>query len=162
MTVSLLARPHVASSASAPRYKLIGTLVKVLAGGAETGGSFSLTEHLFPAGVGTPPHVHHEHDEAIHVLEGEVTIWCGHTSYLARAGDFAFLPRGARHSYLNTGASDARMLVVSTPAGFERFIAEAGTPTARDDAPPMPDDDELCRILTQIAPKHGIELLVYL
>jgi mannose-6-phosphate isomerase-like protein (cupin superfamily) len=161
MAVLFSARPHVASAASAPRYEFFGCLVRILAGGEETGGSYSLSEHLLPAGAGTPPHVHHNEDEAFYILAGEVTIWCGGNSYLARAGDFAMLPRGVRHSFLNTGAGDARMLVLTNPAGFEQFIAEAGAPTEREDAPPMPEDTELGRIMTEIAPKYGIELLVY-
>jgi mannose-6-phosphate isomerase-like protein (cupin superfamily) len=161
MTVSFALKPHIASTAACPRYEFFGSAVKILASGEETDGVYSLTEHLLPAGSGTPPHVHHYEDESFYILEGEVTIWCGDTSYLARAGDFAFLPRDVRHSFVNTGAGDARMLVLTNPAGFEQFIAEAGVPTRSDAIPPMPEDAELGRIMTEIAPKYGIELLVY-
>ena len=67
-----------------------------------------------------------------------------------------------RHNYINTGAGNARVLVLTNPAGFEQFIAEVGVPTQSDAIPAPPDDSELGRIMTEIAPRYGIELRIYL
>ena len=39
------------------------------------------------------------------------------------AGEFAFAPRGADHAYTNFTEAEARVLIVCTPAGFERHFA---------------------------------------
>lgn len=158
MTVSVTAAPHVASATEAPRYAFFGCNAKILASGEETAGTYALAEMVFPAGSGTPPHIHYNEDEAFYVLEGEVSIWCGDESYVARAGDFAFLPRNVRHNYVNTGSGDARMLVLTNPAGFEQFVAEAGAPTESVEIPEMPPVEELGRIMSDVAPKYGIVL----
>ncbi len=157
MTVSFDVKPHVAACNEAPRYEFFGAMAKILASGAETNGVYSLSEHLAPSGAGTPPHIHHNDDEAFYVLEGEVSISCAGESYVARAGDFAFLPRGVRHNWANTGAGNVRMLVLTNSSGFEQFVAEAGVPTRSNEIPPMPALSELEYVMKEIAPKYGIE-----
>jgi hypothetical protein len=52
-----------------------------------------------------------------------------------RAGEFAFAPRGAHHTFANLG-DPARMLLVCTPAGFERYFARMRA--ERDGVEPPP------------------------
>ena len=66
-------------------------------------------------GSGPPQlHVHHQDDEAWHVLEGELEFRFGDgTRELAGVGSSVFVPAGVPHTYVADG--DARYLIVLTP-----------------------------------------------
>ena len=52
----------------------------------------------------------------------------------ASAGAFVFVPRGAPHCFQNVGSAPARLLVLFTPAGMERFFERFATlPAGRFD-----------------------------
>lgn len=101
----------------------LGSRARVLAG-AETGAShLGLVEMAgMPPGDMPPLHVHRAEDEGFYVLEGEITVFEPGEERTLRAGEFALTPRGVPHTY-RVGDRPARALVVSTPAGFERFVA---------------------------------------
>ena len=80
-----------------------------------------------PQGFATPLHVHRDVDEGFYVIEGELTVWAGDDVTVLNAGDFVLAPRGVPHTIKNTAAGDTRVLVTSTPAGFEDFVRAYGT-----------------------------------
>jgi uncharacterized RmlC-like cupin family protein len=97
-----------------------------------------------PPGFAGPPLHHHDFDEAFYVLEGELTFRLGDELFTRRAGELAFAPRGAPHTYANHSGAAARALIVCTPAGFERYfgrmIAERqGVDTPEWARQPIPD-----------------------
>jgi uncharacterized cupin superfamily protein len=100
-----------------------------------------------PPGHMPPLHVHHAEDEGFYVLEGEVTLFLPGEAVVCRPGDFVLAPRGVPHAY-RVGDRPARWLVTSTPAGFERFVADVA---ALGD----PDPESLGRV----AAEHDIEIL---
>lgn len=124
----------VAHAENVPTLDVLGTPTRILLDGKQTHGAFAVVELICKPGDEIPPHVHHREEETFHVLEGEMEIWCGgHTTSL-RAGDTFFAPRNIPHNPRITGSSGARILVVLTPAGFERAframdqLASAGPP----------------------------------
>ena len=56
---------------------LVGDLVTVKLEGEDTGGAHSLVEETTPPEGGPPPHIHHNADETIYVLEGELEFMVG-------------------------------------------------------------------------------------
>ena len=99
------------------------------------------------AGHIPPLHVHHEEDEGFYILDGEVTLYMPGAQVAVGAGEFFLAPRGVPHSY-RVGDAPARWLVISHPAGFERFVADVA---ALDEADP--------ESLAAVAAQHGIEIL---
>ena len=90
------------------------------AGAGETVSGYSLIEAIVPAGLPSPAaHVHNQHEEGFYVLSGEMTVLLGERAVRAVAGSFVLVPRGTRHSYGNSGASEARCLVIGSPGGIE-------------------------------------------
>jgi quercetin dioxygenase-like cupin family protein len=90
--------------------------------GEQTNGALTAFENVIAPGDGPPLHVHaHEH-EAWYVLEGELRFRLDAEIQSATAGSFVFVPRGTAHCSQNTGAQPARILVLLTPAGMERFF----------------------------------------
>jgi quercetin dioxygenase-like cupin family protein len=126
----------------------LGSRVKILADGDSTGGSLGVVDMLeVPAGHMPPLHVHHASDECFYVLKGEVTFYMPGEERTTRAGDFVLAPRGIPHSY-RVGDEPCHWLVVSQPAGFERFVAAVSELES-------PDPEQLAAV----AAEHDIEIL---
>lgn len=90
-------------------------------------GRASAIELLVPAEFGPPLHVHHDEDELLQVLEGELRVVCGETDVVVGVGAFAFLPRGVPHAWWVL-EGPARLLVVFTPGGVEAMFVDSGQP----------------------------------
>ena len=97
----------------------------VKAAEAETDGLCSVWEGRFPGGMmGAAPHYHRGRDEFFYVLEGELVLRIGDEGQTARAGTFAFIPRGTIHGFHNQSSDSATLLVMHHPAGFEHYFEE--------------------------------------
>ena len=124
----------------------------------ETAGAYSLTEHLVTSASNPPMHVQVDEDEAFYVLDGDVEFEVDGHVVLATAGDFAFVARGAAHTF-RVLTDTARFLVICSgkPAdNLEDFFFAMGTP-ATERALPVPTAPDEERLLTLCA-QTGIEL----
>ena len=99
------------------------TYPSVLVRGEESDGRVGIVESVMPSGAAGPPLHIHDFDEAFYVLEGELTFHLDGKLVTAGAGELAFAPGGEPHTFTNRGPSEARFLIVCTPAGFEREFA---------------------------------------
>lgn len=90
--------------------------------GDQSGGALTVIENVIAPGDGPPLHAHAFEDEAWQVLEGSLRFRLGDDLRLAPAGSFVFVPRGVAHCFQNIGAAPARILVLFTPSGMERFF----------------------------------------
>jgi quercetin dioxygenase-like cupin family protein len=138
---------------------LIGTLVTIKVSGELTGNALSVTEHLAPVGAGWPSHLHHVEDEIVYVLEGEIAGRCGAQSWRAGPGGTVFLPRGVPHAWRVEGLVPARLVLVTTPAGFERFCAAAGEVAPLRALPDGPVGAAAFAKVLVVAPQYGVEVL---
>jgi quercetin dioxygenase-like cupin family protein len=124
---------------------------------AQDGGDYGLIEYRMGAGSSTPFHRHHDEDESLYVLEGELHVVLEDRALRAGPGAYVHLPRGNAHGLI--AHSDARMLVLSKPDGFVELTRELGTPAPNRELPPpgtpMP---EMSRLL-EVASRYGIEIL---
>jgi mannose-6-phosphate isomerase-like protein (cupin superfamily) len=92
------------------------------AGESDTGGAYSLWESVIPPGDGPWPHIHHNHEEAFYLLEGELEMRLGEGTMTATAGTFVLVPRGTLHTFRNLTTTPARMLTIMSPP-MDRFRA---------------------------------------
>jgi quercetin dioxygenase-like cupin family protein len=90
--------------------------------GEETGGSLTAIENVIAPNDGPPVHTHAQEDEFWFVIEGRLRFKLGDEIAEAPAGSFVFVPRGTAHSFQNIGNEPARILVMFTPSGMERFF----------------------------------------
>jgi quercetin dioxygenase-like cupin family protein len=124
-----LPQPVVKDPSQVDRYLWEGhTTMAVALGADDTRGQFALLDQHGLAGDATPLHRHLHEDEAFYVLDGEIVAVAGAQEHRAAAGCAIFLPRGLAHAFMITSSS-ARLLIITTPAGFEGFIREAGIPS---------------------------------
>jgi quercetin dioxygenase-like cupin family protein len=150
--------PVVYGPAEAPAlYWSAELLRRELATGEQTAGRFALTETRTDAGYASPFHLHHDDDEAIYVLEGAIDLYLGDDVHEGRPGAWFFMPRGIPHGYFVREDGPARMLILTAPAGFDRFFHRYGQPAdAGPPAAPSISKEEGERILRE---EYGIEIL---
>ncbi len=88
-------------------------------------------------------------------------VVCGEQEWRATTGAFVWLPRGVPHGYMVEGDETLRTLAMAMPAGFERFVREAGQPAAERALPPPAGPPSAADIerLNAAAAKVGIEHL---
>ncbi|MEW2527081.1 cupin domain-containing protein [Streptomyces sp. NPDC047071] len=116
----------------------------------DTEGRFSLLEVVVAQDI--PRHVHHAADEAIYVLEGELAVEYDGRVHTAAEGQFVLLPHGVPHALRPGSTPPPRVLQISAPGGWERFVeatveasAEVGVGGGLDAA-----------ALNRVAAPHGI------
>jgi quercetin dioxygenase-like cupin family protein len=134
-------------------------LMTTVASTAETGGAYSLTEHLVTAASNPPMHIQVDEDEAFYILDGVIEFEVDGQVVTATPGTFAFVARGAAHLF-RVLTDTARMLVICSgkPSdNLEDFFLGMGQPaTARVlPQPAAPDEDRLLALCAQT----GIELV---
>ena len=134
-------------------------LMTTKASTAETGGAYSLTEHLVTAASNPPLHVQTDEDEAFYVLEGEIELEVDGQTLTATPGTFAFVARGAEHLF-RVLSPTARMLVICSGKptdNLEDFFLGMGEP-ARERSLPDPAAPDIER-LTELCERTGIQLV---
>jgi quercetin dioxygenase-like cupin family protein len=127
------------------RLWFVGTLATIKVPGEAVDGRYALIEFLFPRHASPPLHTHPQ-DESYIVLDGRLTVQAGADRFELAAGAAAAVPMGVAHTF-RVDSDEARVLVLSTPAGLERFIRDAAVPAAAPTLPPLdaprPSPDEL-------------------
>jgi quercetin dioxygenase-like cupin family protein len=119
--------------------------------GEDTGGAFDyFIVEVAPHG-GPPLHVHHTQEETIQVLKGNFKIRVGDETFHCKEGDFAYLPAGLPHAFLNLTDVPAEVLVVYVPGGGHKFYQELG-PLTRGGSPDK-------RVVAQLFEKYDMTLL---
>jgi quercetin dioxygenase-like cupin family protein len=114
-----------------------------------TGGAFSLMERVLPPGGRPPPrHVHPDCTEAFYLLDGTLEFLLDEERTSAGAGGFVLVPGGVAHSFVNSSAGPARVLILHSPAldGYFRGLHELWL---MDQPPTVEQEQDLMR-------RHGL------
>jgi quercetin dioxygenase-like cupin family protein len=135
-----------------------GTLVRGPVGGPltfkvrgeQTDGRLTALENVIPPGEGPPLHRHASEDETWQVLEGELRFRLGDDIRRAPAGTFVFVPRGVPHCFQNVGNDPARILVIFTPSGMERFFERFAT---------LPEEADLREAFRSVGAEVGMDVV---
>ena len=120
---------------------------------ADTGGALAVFE--FRGSGGGPRHLHHEQDEWLYVVDGEIDCEVDGRRLRLGPGGSAYVPRGTPHWWGARGTAAATVLGAYQPAGrLEQFFREVGRYTD----PPIHEAlsvDEMKRLFDA----HGLRLL---
>jgi mannose-6-phosphate isomerase-like protein (cupin superfamily) len=119
----------------------------------DTSGTLSTFELSALPQSGPYLHVHHREDEWYYVLSGEFLFKAGGESYTLLPGASIWLPRGIPHVWANTSSSEAKLILVCQPGGFEKFFEEIGSAMAGVDSADAQSK------MKEVMAKHGMELL---
>jgi quercetin dioxygenase-like cupin family protein len=74
-------------------------------------------------GAGPEPHIHHTHDEAFYVIDGQMSVQLGSEVVIADAGTFVLVPKGTIHAHSNPGQQPNRVIALFSPGTMDGFIA---------------------------------------
>lgn len=129
-----------------------GEEVTILLDGERTDGKLTMWTEVTPRGGGPPPHYHSSENEIFHVIEGRVAFLVNGDWHEVGPGGAAFMPRGVVHTFKNVGDQPSRMLIATTPSGFENFFARCAEEFAR------PGEADMSRII-EIGVEHGIHFV---
>lgn len=129
----------------------LGTLMRLHATSAETGGALSVVEQRAPAGFSPPLHVHAREDAVLIVLEGALTVQVGDVRRRLGPSESVFLPRRVPHTFRADVPS--RIIEVTTPGGSDEFYAENGVPAARLELP-APEPMDIGRLVQSANERH--------
>lgn len=137
-----------------PAFRFLGVPTLMRSTSETSGGAFGLLEHWsMPPDFGSPYHVHHLEDEAFYVLEGEMAFICNGKWVKGGPGTYVFGPREIPHGFKVIGTAPARMLLMCSPAGFERFVLELSEDLTSPAAPP-----DMAKLVA-VAAKYSIDIL---
>ena len=126
------------------------TLVKVSP--ADSDGRLAAFHLVAPPMSGPPRHVHTREDEWFYVLEGELVFEIDGERHTVGPGGSVWLRRGVVHAYQNFAATDARLLIVTTPGEFAEFFV-ALSAAAPPGGMPAPE------LFAALDAKHGLTTL---
>jgi len=135
-----------------PILRAFGETVIMHLDSVATGGTLNLWTEITPPGGGPPPHYHERDDECFAVQEGRVAFFSEGEWREFGPGAVVFMPRKHIHAFKNVGETPSRMLISTTPAGFDKFFARCHEEFKTAAAPDMD------RIL-QISAEHGIHFV---
>lgn len=138
----------IANPADGARLRVVGEVMRVLATTEQTGGAYEIFEMHAPEGSGSPPHAH-PWSEAYFMLEGEADVYIDGAHMTASAGSFFQIPAGTTHTH-RIRSKNARLVVITSPAGASRFFSELDAETAGS----CEDMDKVIGI----AVKHGFSV----
>lgn len=143
--------PVVRQTGEGELLNVLGITVRVKLNALESGGAASVFTTEDPARTGVPLHIHRNEDETIYVIEGSYKLRVDDDITDARPGQIAHFPRGVPHSYSNAGDTTGRLMIMTTPGGYEAFFR---------------DVDALCRTgmpateqVVAVGAKHRLEIL---
>jgi DNA-binding transcriptional MerR regulator len=118
----------------------------------DTGGALSVFECRHP---GWPHHAHHEQDEWLYVVDGEIACEVGERRLRLGRGESVFVPRNVAHAWASRGELPAIVLEIYQPAGrMEQFFREVG----RFTDPPIHEALSLAE-MKALFDAHGMRLL---
>ncbi len=132
--------------------RAFGEEVTILLDGEQTGGRLTMWLETTPPGGGPPLHFHINDDETLHVLEGRLGFFQNSKWIEVDPGGTVFVPRGQLHTFRNVGDKPSRMLLSTTPAGFDVFISRCAEEFAKPGGPDM-------HRVFEIAAEHGIHFV---
>jgi quercetin dioxygenase-like cupin family protein len=135
MTATTRSEPYLLAPEDGRAIWHLGALMRFVATGEDTGGRFWLAEQLSDQGYASPPHRHTHEDELFFVLDGALRVQVGDNEHEVRPSGTVFAPRGLPHSF-RVESKQARFLIFTAPAGFERWFFETGTPASTLTLPP--------------------------
>jgi len=120
--------------------------------GSDTAERFAMVQHLFaPRALAAPMHRHTREDEFSVVTDGSVGFVLGDDTVTAGPGDLVRKPREQWHTFFNAGDTEARLLEIISPAGFERYFADL-VPLFPPDAPPDLD------AMAEVTARYGLDM----
>lgn len=109
------------------RYEWQNDSITVRLTGEDTGGAFTLIEDSLKPTFNLPMHLHKQHSETFHILEGKIEFTIAGEVTVATSGTTVHIPPNTPHAVRTLDDASGRMMMWYAPAGFERFLEKMST-----------------------------------
>jgi len=137
---------------------LLGSLFDIKVTGEESGGKCTIVElTVGPKQMGAPPHVH-SGEEVAYVVDGTVKYRVGDKTFDAGPGTTIYITPGDWEWFENVTDKPARLLIVYTPGGMDKFFNEVAEPARAREVPPAPSGPPDLDKLVAAATKYGLQI----
>ena len=144
---------HWSAPGESERLWFLKTLTIIKVPGKAVDGRLAVIEFLFPRHASPPLHTHPQ-DESYVVLAGQLIVHADGERFRLSAGGTGVVPAGVAHTF-RVDSDTARVLVLSTPAGIERFVRDGSVPATALTLPPADTPRPSPEQLEQIFRTHG-------
>ena len=141
--------PHIIRASEADVVRAYGSEARFHLCGPQTDGQFTMFTSVTPPGSGPPPHFHTMDDEWFFILEGEPEFFDGTSWTPVAPGGAVFMPKHSYHTFSNAGTGSLKMVIHTTPSGFEHFFKKSETEFEKGGEPDM-------NRITEIAAEFGL------
>lgn len=136
---------------------LMGQNVRVKTPGSATEERVTVIECVEPPQSPPPVFTRHAFVEMFLVVKGALTFQFLHESaFVLEAGQMVTVPGWKAHSFWNDGDDPARIMLICTPAGLDRFF-EASDRLIRRMPADTADPDELKVEIARLREEFGLE-----
>jgi len=125
--------------------------LRIIEDGSHTSGTHAVIEFTFPGPFAPPPHIHHQHEEVIYVLEGEIELLVRDEIVRLGPGGAFVTPIGLPHTFSNGGTGALRFLLTISPASHLAYFEAMAE--AMQAARGMPDPQTMMAIMQ----RYGLE-----
>lgn len=127
----------------------------------DTGGAMCVFE--FTGSGGGPKHLHHEQDEWIYLIDGEIDLVIGKKHVRLGAGESVFIPRKVAHMWCRASGGAAKIINVYQPAGkmeeFFRAVSKSTKLPTREDVLKNSYTEEHIKTVRDLFETHGMDVL---
>ena len=141
----------VANGSGLERFSVPGESFTYKLTGDESGGALDFLVATIGSHIGPPLHVHHTQDELFLFTKGRYKVQIGDDTSICESGDFAYIPAGTPHAFVNLSSEPGELLAVFVPGGTDKFFEEFGPMMASG----PPDEEKIVALME----KHGMSLL---
>lgn len=111
---------------------------RVIEDGSHTSRTHAVIEFTVTGQFSPPPHIHHQHEEVIYVLEGEMSILNRGKSVRLGPGAAFITPIGLPHTFGNAGNGPLRFLLTISPASHLAYFETMAEVLQAAKGPPDP------------------------
>lgn len=98
--------------------------ILVIEDGSHTSGRHAVLEFTLNGQFSPLPHIHHQHEEVIYVLEGEMELPLRDRTVRLAPGAAFVTPIGLPHTFGNAGSGPLRFLLTISPASHIDYFLE--------------------------------------
>ena len=136
---------------------LMGQNVRVMTPGSATEGRVTVIEAVEPPHSPPPVFTRHAFIEMFLVVKGILTFQFLHdNAFVLESGQMVTVPGWKPHSFWNDGDDPARIMLICTPAGLDRFF-EASDRLLRRMPVDTSDPEELKGEMARLREEFGLE-----
>lgn len=133
-------------------FKMMGIELNIKVSKVDSGNKISSIEQIVSPGAGSPPHILHDADKMIYVVDGKFLIRNGDQNIEGEAGTMVYIPKGVIHNFKNVGTETGKILVTLTPGGHEDFLYELSNRLENEKPTPQ--------LMQEVGSYHNVEMVM--